>query len=116
MIHIIKHAYAERAACGEDFEEAVVLGGSKTHEANCEACRDECEVELGELDPTPRKIVCKYTVTLFTASPLCEKERDYLENAIETFTHGAAQANVPAKYDEVDAEEYELGHLLDDED
>lgn len=62
------------------------------------------------------KTVCKYTVTLFTAKPMCEKERELLENAVETFAHGAAQANVPAKYDEVDAEEYELGHLLDDED
>lgn len=62
------------------------------------------------------KTVCKYTVTLFTGSPLPEKERELLENAIETFSHGAAQANVPSTYEEVDAEEYELEHLLDDED
>ena len=48
MIHIIKSARNKVAACGENFDEAVVLGGSKTHEANCTACCDECGVEPGE--------------------------------------------------------------------
>jgi hypothetical protein len=118
MIHIIKSARDMVAACGEDFDEAVVLGGSNTHEANCKACCDECGVEPGEADAAPRKTLYKYAVTIYTADALSERDREYLESHIDTFLAAGSggQSNVKPEPDEVDAEELGLEHLLTGED
>lgn len=103
MIHIIKHAYAERAACGEDFEEAVVLGGGKTHEANCKACCDECGVEPGRADADRARVKYRYTITLLCDERLSHKQREYLESTIES--HVGYPANVHAEPEEVPVDE-----------
>lgn len=103
MIHIIKSARDKVAACGEDFDEAVVLGGSKTHEANCKACCDECGVEPGEPDAGQDRVKYRYTITLLCDERLSYRQREYLESAIES--HVGYPANVHAEPEEVPVDE-----------
>lgn len=103
MIHIIKSARDKVAACGEDFDEAIVLGSSAIPEADCAACRSECGVEPDEPDAGRDCMKYRYTITLLCDERLSYKQREYLESAIES--HVGYPANVHAVPEEVPVDE-----------
>jgi len=103
MIHIIRYVGADFAACGEEFEEAVVLGGTAIDEANCKACCDECGVEPGAPGAGQDRIKYRYTITLLCDEQLSYKQREYLESTVES--HIGYPANVHAEPEEVPVDE-----------
>lgn len=110
-LHIIKDVEAEEALCGSPWEAGTPLNAVRAsltmRKELCEAC-----LKVAGFSADSGRALCKYTVTVFTPTPFTDREREYLEDNIAAYLPYKGQAHVPATYDEVDAEEYELEHLL----
>lgn len=120
MIHVINSFDSPATLCGDkDWTEAIVFGSVVEYErehpkaVDCPVCREEAE--LDDVSPGEKKVVYRYTATIYTGEPLSERDREYLENHIDMYlsaSEGGGEANVHPVPEELDAEESGLEHLL----
>lgn len=124
-IHVTNRAGNTFAICGAIYDVAVTSWTERINETTCVECRRLCglsnegdEDEAGT-EPEPKaRTVCRYTARLYTASPLNDKEREYLESHIDAWlaSRVGGECDVPQGYENVDAEFYGKEHLLGGDD